>query len=111
MVSLAWPSVDRVRALAPDRASGHCLHSSRRLFPGSSRRDLLLLALKCAAIPLLIIGMLWPAGLFKLSLLKKFTASLSTMFWQGSGICTSSLSQLWWTRIASSPVEYLLLSR
>jgi len=63
----------------------------------------------CVAIPLVVIGALWPAGLYKLSLIKTylFFSYISAIRNQAYG--TAPLWQVWWTRFLSSPFEYVVL--
>jgi Dolichyl-phosphate-mannose-protein mannosyltransferase len=81
----------------------------KKLFRGMAKGELVRMAAICATIPLVVIGTLWPAGIYKLSLIKTylFFSYISAIRSQAYG--TAPLPQVWWTRFISSPVEYTLL--
>jgi 4-amino-4-deoxy-L-arabinose transferase-like glycosyltransferase len=77
----------------------------KELFEAWPRAKLIRFALKCALVPLLTIAVLWPGGLYKLTLIKNY-------LWYGyyatvaSGeYGAESLTHIWFIRLMSSPFE------
>jgi hypothetical protein len=81
----------------------------RELFGDLARKEVLRCTLRIVIIPVVVVGVLWPAGVYKLSLLKTyiFFSYIATIRNQAYG--ADPLGQVWWTRFTSSPVEYSLL--
>jgi len=79
------------------------------VFARWSRKDAFLLCFKCTAIPLLVIGALWPASLYKLSLVKNYMFFIYYVIVRGQEYGTDSQANVWLARVMSSPLEYLLL--
>jgi hypothetical protein len=82
----------------------------RELFCAWSRAQLIRFSMKCVLILLLTIGALWPAGFYKLTLVKSYLwyAYYSTVASVEYG--AESLTRVWFIRLVSSPVEYLLFA-
>ena len=80
-----------------------------RLFANWSRADLLRFTLRTIALPLLLIGVLWPAGLYKLSLVKNYGFFFYYAMIRNREYGSEPILNVWLTRIGSSPLEYLFL--
>jgi hypothetical protein len=81
----------------------------RYLFCGWPRRQLLIFSLKCALIPLVLMAVVWPAGIIKLTLVKNYLFFGYWVMLRPEGFGTDSPFHIWAVRIVSSPVEWLLL--
>lgn len=54
-------------------------------------------------------ALLWPAGLFKLSMLKAYLAMPYLMFFRRDSFGMADFVELWSQRLSQSPLEYLIL--
>jgi len=80
------------------------------LFPRWSPKELFRFWLLCGAMILFEIAAFWPAGLYKLDIVKNYLFFLYfATIRSHAAYGTESLAHLWWARIVSSPVEYFVL--
>jgi hypothetical protein len=82
----------------------------KELFGSWSRAEAVRFSLKCALIPLLTIAALWPAGLYKLTLVKNYLWYAYEATVADVEYGAESLTRIWFIRLASSPFEYLLFA-
>ena len=82
----------------------------RSLFPEWRVKDFCWLTAKCIVLFLTTIVVLWPGGVYRLTLAKDYLFFLYfTTVRSAAAYGTDSLAHVWWLRIRNSPLEFTVL--
>ena len=82
----------------------------KALFGRLSTQQAWLIVGKCALLFLLTIVIIWPGGIFKLTLVKDYLFFLYfTVVRSPVAYGTDSLASVWWMRLRSSPLEFAMV--
>lgn len=88
-----------------------CASFRRRELFGGGKMAAVRLSAKAVALSLLIVALVWPAGVFKLTALKPFALGVYlALFRQGTALASVGLWTLWSGRFTRSTVEFSIVA-
>ncbi len=82
----------------------------KRVFTDPEIPDRKKLMVRSLAIIAAILIIAWPGGVFKLTLLKNYLFFTYFTLVRGSAYGSATLLEVWWQRIGSSPLEFVVVS-